>query len=345
VELELWADDETTEQVAKHNVSTLLRAAEVVKDVLKEVSFVDVSENMQLKETMRTLHLKEGHNSHDVLNEWNWERENDRGMLELASPCNLSEQEAIFATHIFDHAKFRDHFYPGDSFHIHVDSRCFEKDDKKLVGLLLMWEHFYDKLLNITSSRRKSIPAYASKIQDKSPELLAMLHQRWLNKSAAKHESLSDAFVRLESTLRSGRDRHLPLAPQRERDGFRNMAVNVCHLLDVKCCLDCVKNDVPKFGALEFRAFDAAFPESILFISLAERLVQTVCEAPYEQIEPLLALPGAAQPTDAKQLLEFLQLDPVEFLRAFGKVGLTHEKVKEAIDKLHGADKLHGVGF
>jgi hypothetical protein len=315
VELELWANEETTAQVKAENATALLQKAEVVKHVLNHTHS---SNNSTERDTIRSLHIKKGHDSHDVLSHWNWERENNRGMLELASPCNLSEDEAMFVSRVFDEGKFREHFYPGDSFHIHVDTQCMEKDERKLVGLLLLWEHFHDTILELTNSRRKGIPTYAAKIADKSPALLAMLQQRWLNSTV--NETLTAAYRRLEPTLKLGRDRHMYLAPKKNRDGYRDMAINVCHHLDVKCCLDCEKNNVKKFHALEFRAFDAAFPESILLISLAQRLVQASCEAPADVMQPLLELPGVATASDALPLLKFLELDPKEFSDAFPPV-------------------------
>ena len=42
-----------------------------------------------------------------------------------------------------------------------------------------------------------------------------------------------------------------------DRDGFRNVGVNVCHILNIDCCVNCDKNSPEhKHSGVEFRAFD-----------------------------------------------------------------------------------------
>jgi len=107
-----------------------------------------------------------------------------------------------------------------------------------------------------------------------------------------------------------------------ERDGYRNFAINVCHLLDMDCCQNCTKNDIPKFGAVEFRMFNSEFGASMrLAIMLFQRIVQQSCTAPLEKLRSMTLNLHEEPAKDVAPLLDFLEMDASLFHNTFDNSG------------------------
>jgi len=249
---------------------------------------------------------------------WKCEHEDDGyQQIELSSPTDLSEEEVNFV--IAASKTLAGQFYGGreSATHVHVQARCLLHEDR-LVPMLLMWERFHTAITKLIQARPWAGERFAMSMADKHPLLMAELQQRWLQATTGvgllasnlTQESLNSLFRR-HAQFEGGQIRN-------DRDGYRRMALNVCHLLHVNCCLSCEKNAVPKFGAVEFRVFNTEFGEPLrLLVALAERLVQTTCTKPLDELQPFLLLPGSEQSPDAAPLIKFLKLDPAAFHRVF----------------------------
>lgn len=218
-------------------------------------------------------------------------------MWEITTPVNLTQQETeivCLQTHKLtkDFSKADDSGFarperrPG--LHVHVGSKCLLEDERKLVALLLVWDKYYEALLTLTQSQlHKKEHKFANTIREKSPNLYDQIWQEYLTaegftpEQGHKGTHLTKIFQDFETATSAGRDDH---------DGFRRYIVNVCHLLNVKCAHNYPeKNKVPKFGALEFRGFDAALGELVRFIvMIAERTVQNFCQKDLSDIHELL---------------------------------------------------------
>lgn len=245
--------------------------------------------------------------------DWSFVEESDPGPLyELIAPMLASEEEVYFASAVSDTLSqdFKGGNYAG--LHITIDSECLlAGHGEGLVSLLLIWERYYNELARIFA-HRPGMAVYGRPLIDKHPSLLAYLQDRWEQGSQAQKEDLAAAFRRLAGNMKGPRG---PLMRVSERDGYRNLAVNVCHLLQVDCCWDCDKNLVAKHGGLEFRLFDFSHGKKLRYaIMVAERLVQSLCiMPPKSHLRPLLALPGVSPATDVLPLLDFLQINATEF--------------------------------
>lgn len=245
--------------------------------------------------------------------DWSFIEETDPGLLyELVGPMLGSEEEVDFAVSVSDQLS---QYFEGGNFaglHVTVDSKCLlAGHGEGLIALLLIWEHYHSALAR-TFAHRPSIAVYAHPLADKHPTLLAYLQDRWEQGSQSQKEDLPAAFRRLASSMKGATG---PLVDAPERDGYRNFAVNVCHLLPVDCCWECEKNHVTKHGGLEFRLFDFTHGRKLRSaITVAERLVQSLCSMPPKpDLRPLLALPGILPATDISPLLAFLQINETEF--------------------------------
>jgi len=259
---------------------------------------------------LRSFHVKDGHDDEGTLYQWNWEPEKSGKMeLELSSPANLSEEDAKFAINLTKSfvGKFTGVQY--SSFQSHVYASCLRSDDR-IVGLLLLWEKFHNALHKLIQLRWRG-PDFARNLSVGNPELLSSLQSRWAN--GTSEESLEDLFRSHEPDIR-----HL----RGDRDGFRNFAVNVCHLLNINCCRNCPKNDVKKFGALEFRMFNTEFGSPMrLSIMLFQRMVQRSCNVPLAELRRMTLNLGGEPAADATDLFEFLGMDASAMQSAFFQSG------------------------
>lgn len=274
---------------------------------------------MSAKVELNTVLLKHSHDEALSQHVWLFERENARGMLELSSPIDLLENEADFVVGVWSNQKFTSLFSTGESFHVHVDARCLLQEERRTLGLILIWERFYDAVASLTQVKRPGVKSYAAKLADKNPELLQHLQNQWTN-PRDNPEPLKHIFKRFENQTTFGQTVGWPLAPSTERDGYRNCGMNVCHLLEVDCCQNCSKNLVPKFGGIEFRLFDASFDRerNRHYLALVQRLVQSSCSANLDSIDDLISSPQTSTvANDASKLLKFLQLDVLEFQSRF----------------------------
>jgi hypothetical protein len=176
-------------------------------------------------------------------------------------------------------------------------------------------------------SNRNCLHVYAGSIAEKNPDLLKELQERWKDQKTQREETLDQAFQRLAGNMPayepdSEAVELCALSPDRNRlVGSRTLSVNVCHLLQVDCCINCNKNAVPKFGALEFRIFNAALGTPLqLYVAFVERLVQAACTKNLDKFgdAELLLLEGdRPDSTDLSPMLKWLDLDPQMFRSAF----------------------------
>jgi len=324
IELEMHECDRTGsihERLASHaNVSKeeihqwLTKTAIKARAILIETDPSYVADAGHSRATkLRSLHIKQSHDSDDSLHEWNWEREmTARTLLELASPIDLSEKEVKFASHASH--KFVGRFYGGQasSLQVHVEGRCLLSEDRLNV-LLLMWEKYHPALEKLIKVRERGHD-FARSIAKGNPELLAGLQQRLDNKPTESYKSL---WKRHEGSIKNVRS---------DRDGYRNFAINVCHLLDVKCCRNCIKNETPKFGGIEFRLFNTEFGTRFrLSVSFFERLVQASCSMPVSKLRPHTLHAGSKPAADASPLFELLHIDPLEIRTAFMELDGTRQ--------------------
>jgi len=78
---------------------------------------------------------------------------------------------------------------------------------------------------------------------------------------------------------------------ERGLTGFRNMAINLCKLLPIKCCKDCGRNRDKKTGAVEFRMFDLIFGKQFMeAILLSQHVMKIACRTGEQNVDlrPLL---------------------------------------------------------
>lgn len=261
---------------------------------------------------------------------WVWEPETYvPGMCEISSPIELLEGEAELAITAAVNVAGRFKVGPmRGEFHVNVEARCL-LEDERLSALLLIWERHHAAIRALVlkhcgnASRcqweRYGTDFSARSLAETNHGFLAHLQNRWENRHAVKNQTLTEH-------MRQIGDPFVPEASSvpKNNQGWRDFAINVCHLLDIPCCKDCFKNNVPKFGSLEFRIFYGNFDETSgghnlkksfrLFVALAERLVQATCEQPTSELTPFMLLQGMTPALDLTSLLEFLQFDPKDFL-------------------------------
>merc|ERR1712113_465982 len=131
-------------------------------------------------------------------------------------------------------------------------------------------------------------------LRQRHPGLLAAVQNFWLTEYHARglHEQASQPVAyetgsakRFAALLTAQQDELYASLPNdfsvllRHRDGYRNFAVNLCHVLPISCCQDCEKNLVPKHGLVEFRVFDMAYGDRLhSLIQIAQRLMQRSCD-------------------------------------------------------------------
>lgn len=329
IEMEFCSSDKAITEALTSNESSLSALPDHMRLVIEESSQVvhRILNSSALpvgskQAGMRILSIKKGHDVYETsqLSTWIYEREGQEGKLELSSPIDLSENEVEFAFNVWSDSNFKHAFLQKGGCHMHVDARCLLGNDQRLVALLLMWERFHDAMKSRMHIQNKGKSAYAAKLADKNPELLRYLQMRLMHPDGHQ-EPLKEAFKRFENLTTIGKEQSWDKAPDPERDGYRNCALNVCHLIDVDCCKDCPKNLVPKFGGLEFRMFFSTFDHERArhYAAVAQRLVQTACSVPLESMKRMALLPGVQQASNADELLDFLQFDKAEFEAAFLK--------------------------
>jgi len=264
-------------------------------------------------ERLRSLYIKANHDDEGSLDKWNWEAEKTgRGLLELSSPSELTEDEMKFAINISKTfvGKFTGVQY--SSFQSHVEARCLLEEDRVL-GLLLLWEKYQEPLQDLIQLRWRG-PDFARSLTLGNPGLLRKLQERWAQPVAGKTaEAVTALFLEHIDDIDTITD---------ERDGYRNFAINVCHLLDIHCCQNCTKNNAPKFGAVEFRMFNTELgPSMRLAIMLFQRMVQQTCTAPLEQLRSMTLNLNEEPAKDVVPLLEFLNMDVSLFRDTFEQSG------------------------
>jgi len=288
--------------------------------------------------------------SSDMATSWVMDKESPRAdgttMWEISSPYDLTEEETELScrqTHMLSD------FYkkPAESnplperrpgLHVHVGSKCLTKDaseERRLVALLLVWDKYFVAILVLTkSSLHAKEHKFAETIKKKNGALFDYLWD-YVNetgfKAAKGVKSLTDKFVELEPQSGSPGDPH---------DGYRRFAANVCHLLDVKCGHHYPeKNQVKKFGALEFRGFDAALGELARFIiMIVQRFVQSFCHKSIEDLHKVLVAGDGdrKEPSnDVRRLLEFLGLKEIP---SHPSTGEDHEKQDSLLEPSTHAD-------
>lgn len=261
-------------------------------------------------ELLESLYVKVGHDDEGTLQAWNWEAEKTgKGELELSSPVELSEEEVKFAINVSKRLVGRFTGVQYSSFQAHVEARCLLAEDR-LVGMLLLWEKYHFALQNLIQLRWRG-PDFARNLSAGNPELLASLQRRW--SEGPSDLPLEALFREHSSDIRKIRD---------ARDGYRNFAVNVCHVLNIDCCQECPKNFAPKFGAVEFRMFNSEFGSPLRFsIMLFQRIVQRSCTAPLAELKSMTLNKGGEAAADATALFDFLDLNPESMKRAFVQSG------------------------
>jgi hypothetical protein len=178
---------------------------------------------------------------------------------------------------------FKDEFGTPDppGLHVHVQSVCLLKDVRRLVALLLIWEKFDSLIYKSVGTKLHVGPGKikSASIDKKTPALLThllsfMTKDGWTKDHDHKGDTLREMFAAHESSKKMDGDKTY-------QDGFRRFEVNVCHLLDIKCTHGLAsKNNVPKFGGVEFRGFDPMVGRPLrLIVMVVERLVQFSCIA------------------------------------------------------------------
>jgi hypothetical protein len=256
---------------------------------------------------LQSLNIKHGHDDKDVLDAWNLEKEKSGpNLLEVASPCDLSEDEVQFAIGMTNAFIGRHRGQQFSSSQGHVEGRCLLTDDR-LTGLLLLWENYHKALHNFIQARVRS-SEFAGSIQERNPMLLAALQARW-NSRAVKEEPLEDVFHRHASSI---------VGLESDRDGYRNFAINVCHLLHIDCCRNCTKNLTPKFGSVEFRLFNTEFGAPLQrALQLMQRTIQKTCEMPVSELHKWTLNEGAQPSTSVYPLFDLLELPREDMDAAF----------------------------
>lgn len=276
-----------------------------------------MSDSLQQKpkraERLTSLYVKAGHDDEGSLDMWNWEKEKTgSGELELSSPSELTEDEMKFAVNVSKTfvGKFTGVQY--SSFQSHVEARCLLEDDR-VIGLMLLWEKYQEALKDLIDLRWRG-PDFARSLTTGNPILLRKLQERWAQPVAGvTAEAVTALFVEQIQDIDNIKD---------ERDGYRNFAINVCHLLDIDCCQNCTKNDTPKFGAVEFRMFNSEFGASMrLAIMLFQRIVQQSCTAPLEKLRSMTLNLHEEPAKDVAPLLDFLEMDVSLFHDTFDRSG------------------------
>jgi len=274
------------------------------------------------------------------MNVWNLEFELVPGSIEMSSPIELSESEVIYG--VSQVAAVGHHFKVGPAwggFDVHVDSRCLLQDqnDLRVIAIYLIWERFHYAFLPL--ARKKlgflGLPgSFASwwlgkPLHDSGGGFLQHLQRSWLNSSYANQTLESWMNSNFESVF--ARNSFFNVVPPvgsgltskqwHDKIGWRDLAVNICHLYNVKCCRNCFKNEAPKFGGIEFREFFAVFRENALvdavtlqlMLAIAERTIQKICSVAKEDLKlvlsPLMELGDSHRSDeDLDQFLDFIKI-------------------------------------
>jgi hypothetical protein len=241
---------------------------------------------------------------------WVWEKEISAGrgannMWEMSSPVELDMHEAELAARQTgelesqftkeSHSSVKNDFGahglsqtnpPG--FHMHVHGKCLLTDERRLVALILVWDKYFGALQKKTKSDKHVAPEhrkFANTYALKNPPLYEFLKgylgdKAWEARTGdgAKAET-EDEIKKLEEGFAKHERDATDLDMSDPHNGYRRYILNVCHLLEVKCSVDWdEKNNVPKFGGLEFRGFDAVMGENLrIMIMLLQRTVQFFC--------------------------------------------------------------------
>lgn len=258
---------------------------------------------------------------------WTMHEETDPGPLyELVAPWLGADAEAQTSVSITD---LLSKDFGGGRFaalHLHVDGRCLVSG-VKLATLLLLWERYHNAIMPLVA-HRPSAKTYGPALATKHPDLLVALQKHWLKRTAQPSSNSSVEVEDLFVSLHDGMFKHANLgvlASMAERDGYRNFAINVCHLLNIRCCRACDKNQAPKHGLVEFRIFDVTYGERLrLLMQLVQRMVQHSCADEQDpSLKSHLFLPGVEPEQNLEPLLKFLAIDSAAFLNVF------HEKPPE----------------
>lgn len=209
----------------------LKHSAELVRRALLSVEVPSMLRSSNISK----LHVKDEHLAVDDYGAWNLEKEDTStwypGTQELASPISLSKSEFLLAadmTHRLapNYAGIR----PGSvgsegSTHVHVDSRCLLDDERRLAGMLLMWENFHTHLLTLTQCVAECAQmqnTWDGPIAHRLPELIPALQRRWASSLASPPESLQSSFLRLRGKMKG-----CVFANGDPRGGYRHLPVNI----------------------------------------------------------------------------------------------------------------------
>jgi hypothetical protein len=274
---------------------------------------------------MHKVNYKDTHESTDDYKAWNFEIEGQStGQLELASPTSLARDETLFALSMYaslssDFSTVGETDGRGSGTHIHVDAKCLLKDQRRLLALLLIWERFYKGLVKVMHADRRCLKQYAGSLTEVMPDFVKKLRKLW--STSAPDLNLKSYFADVAKQLPppSKKVEEYCKAPDMVKNtGLRNFGMNICHVLDVDCCRDCDKNNVPKFGALEFRIFKASLGNALQNqTKLVQRLIQSACGWKLNKLNKMIISEDLKQEDNIDDLLRFLKIGRSKFLEAF----------------------------
>jgi len=243
------------------------------------------------------------------------------GWLELG-------QVALLTEHLYTIDDFSR--WEVSSLHVTIDGKCLvdlTKDSALgILNLLWVWEHFYPvarpymqrnfirdedeesadekgygKVINDFEKKSYRARKFARSLGDRFPLLFASLMAQ-TDVSIGGVEAVFHGLGVQDITNTSVDFLH-PMT-----DGLRNLAVNLCHVLHIKCCADCPHNDVSKHGGIEFRAFDLEVGQRLeLAVTLLQHLMHYTCRVTAEGVDL------RASDKDVTQMLDF-----AHWLQRFG---------------------------
>lgn len=316
---------EMVPHASRADVDAMAAVKRALKKYQPPQSVIDNSTELSQLTSLETHEHKGRHHAHETMTAWSLHEETDPVDLgvsyELVVPWLDSEGSGEFVVAASD-ALTAD--FEGGKFaamHLTIDGRCLLADNGNgLVALLLLWEHFHTTIAKLVA-RRPGAAQFRRTLAEMNPELLKALQGRWSASHLDNPEDNPEDHEEIQTHLDVLFTRHAGdvRGEKGTNHGYSTLAINVCHLLNVKCCDDCPKNKAPKLGGINFRLFDAVFGQRLrLVMALAERLVQAICAQPSaKELTPLLALQGVTPATDLVPLFTFLNLDPVDFRNAF----------------------------
>jgi len=140
--------------------------------------------------------------------------------FELSSPMAMTEEETRFSINFSKALVGKLHGGPCSALHIHIDSHCLW-EERRLLRLLLIMEQFHDQLAETVRSVdcQKN---WAASMTRNNPRLLRDLRRSW-HQNSSKQGFLVKLFHNHSDSFE--------VEELDEYQGYRNLAVNVCHLL------------------------------------------------------------------------------------------------------------------